>query len=166
MNKLTLSGIIHIPTPRYSEFTNWHKLKLIQPDAYQIDMISRISEFLEFWDSLGKSFKVQVNYWISPAWCTPKEAQEEFLKDLFGSAEAGYKTTYYTTSAYACEEIDYDSIFKVGKHDLFLELSAHQGKHVIMEINIVGKGTTPPTVQWYEDAKANLNKNQQQGAGE
>lgn len=75
---------------------------------------------------------VTVRYWITDQKTTKEEAQEEFLKTLFGVLDARFSAHYSEATGFlwADEELN------VGGHDLFAELESHMGKWLILEIDI------------------------------
>jgi len=75
---------------------------------------------------------VTVRYWVTNEPCTKEQAEESFIRTLFGKAECEYEATYTELTGYLCtnEEI------KIGGHDLLRELEGYIGKYLILEIEI------------------------------
>ena len=125
MNKVSLSGIIE-----YQYYDSYKKIKLVQPDGYKIDLIWRFSELVECLPSLTK---LNISYWVSD---TPKpleEIMEQYLRQLYGVAEVGYSSEYYAYSEWTDGYYEISTL-TIGGHDLFLELSSHEGKFLFLEI--------------------------------
>src|SRR5690349_6208376 len=124
---IELSGIIK------KEWDDWDKIKLVQSDGYKIDLVSRFREAIESYPNK----KVQVNYWLSDKPCTKNEMTENFLKKLYGSAEAEYEKNYYRYSSWT-SGTDYDTVLSVGGHNLYYELANEDGRFIILELNFQG----------------------------
>lgn len=107
---------------------NYPSIKLEQPDGYKIDLIFRLNEWA---DSFGRS--VTVRYWITDKPTTKEDAQEGFIKSLFGPITAEMEAREYSYSEYT-SGINYDSDLKIGGHDLLRELLGQAGKHIWIEI--------------------------------
>ena len=124
--KVEFTGTINFD---YSE--DWTTIKLVQPDGYKLDLVSRFREVSESY--IGKSF--QVNYYLSNTPCTKVEMVEGWLKKISGAIEADYETNSYNYSSWT-HGTDYDTVLKIGNHNLFSELSDSEGKFIIIEVNI------------------------------
>lgn len=98
---------------------------------YKIDLIEEFEGF--------DSQEIQVNYWITEKPCTKEQMLNGWLKYVFGAVKAEYDSHYTGSwtygSASSWGEYEYRGILKIGGHDLFAELSAMNGKFMIMEIN-------------------------------
>ena len=111
-------------------FENWETIKLVQPDGYKVDLLLRFHEIV---DSFGKTMTVR--YWITDNPTTKEDAQEGFIRSMFGEARAEMEAnSYYRYSEYT-SGMDYDSMLKIGGHNLMNELAFHQGKHIWLEIS-------------------------------
>ena len=163
-NSLTmeLSGIINCSILNID--IPFEKIKLLQSNNYQIDLINRFEEIKE---SFGSNSKLQVNYWISNFYkindiypnlneysdLTKEEkdiknkeifnqnfskelVQELWLNQLYnGKLITGYEQVKWGYSEWT-SGTDYNSYLKIGGHDLFQELSQKQGEFLLLEINI------------------------------
>lgn len=85
-------------------------------------------------DAIGGK-QVTARYWITNQPCTKEEANEEFMKQVMGLADAKYDVHYsdITGFLWADEECN------IGGHDLIEELKGEIGKHLILEIEIHGE---------------------------
>lgn len=124
MKQISLSGIIKIETP-----DNFTRIKLLQPDGLKIDLISRFQEAIQSFNS-----SVQVGYYLSDRPCTKQEMQEGFLENISGSVNADYEANEYRYSSWT-HGCDYDSVLKIGGHDLYSELMQEQDRFIIIELN-------------------------------
>ena len=90
---------------------------------------SPLSEILK--EQIGKR-KVSVRYWITKVECAPRAAKEAFIRSLFGKMDAEYDSHYgdITGFLYANEHL------KIGGHNLLEELKTHDGKWLILEVDI------------------------------
>ena len=75
---------------------------------------------------------VTVRYWITEKQCTRDEAQEQFLRNLFGAAECDFGSHYSELTGYLWT----DEEVNVGGHDLIQELRGHVGKWLILEVDV------------------------------
>ncbi len=128
---ITLSGTI---TYGYS-FDNWNSLKLKQEDGYLIDLISRFNEIV---NSFGKT--MDIKYYLAHQLTTKEEIKENWLKSIFGDVTAEYQSNEYNYSEYT-QGVDYDSELMISGHNLHNELRLHEGKYIILEIQINTKLT-------------------------
>lgn len=126
MKKITFKGIIDI---RHNDFSY---LKLKQRDGYLIDLVYR---FREIHSSLNGK-KVQVSYWITDKPRRKQAITEEIIKSICGGISADYEKSHYSYSSWT-SGCDYDTELKIGKHDLYKELLEHNGKYIVLEINIM-----------------------------
>lgn len=99
-----------------------------------------LAEELE-WDIKKKT--ITVRYWITDKQCSRDEAQEAFMKRVFGMAECDFESHYSEITGYLWTDED----LKVGGHDLLAELKSHIGKWLILEIDIHQTDERPPTPQ-------------------
>lgn len=74
--------------------------------------------------------KCTVRYWITDKQTTKEEAQEEFVKTLFGMAQQAYGAHYSEMTGYLWT----DEKLNVGGHDLADELRSNVGKWLHIEI--------------------------------
>jgi hypothetical protein len=124
-----------------STFDNWTTIKIIQPDGYKVDLLLRFQEWV---DSFGKA--VTVRYWITDKPTTKEDAQNGFIRSLFGPITAEMEANSYSYSEYT-SGVDYDAMLKIGGHDLMAELWGREGEHLWIEIslpNVKGEAQ-PPT---------------------
>lgn len=126
METITLSGIIHL------EWDSWNKIKLIQPTGFKIDLVNRFKEINE---SFPKGLSYQINYWLSDNPCTKDEMIGGWLKKIYGDISADYEKNDYRYSSWT-SGTDFDTILKIGGHDLLYELSREEGRFLIIEINV------------------------------
>lgn len=75
---------------------------------------------------------VTARYWITDKETTKEQAQEMFIKKLFGEAECEYGSEYSEITGYLWT----DDKCKIGGHDLIEELKSYVGKYLILEIEI------------------------------
>ena len=129
MKTVTLSGFIKMD---YS--SSWQTIKLVQEDSYKIDLINRFKEAIESYNN----YQVQVNYYLSDKACTKNEMVEGWLKKLVGAIDASYEANGYAYSSWT-SGTDYDTNFSVGGHNLLSELSAEDGRFMIIELNFKDK---------------------------
>lgn len=123
-NTIQLSGIIS-----YEYFT-FQTIKLIQQDEYKIDLVSRFREAIE---SFGMC-NCQVSYWLADKRCSKNKMTEELLNKISGSLAANYEKSDYQYSSWT-SGTDYDTILKIGGHDLMEELRSQNGRFIIIELN-------------------------------
>lgn len=109
---------------------NWYTIKIIQDDGYKIDLVNRIREATENFP--GKD--VQLNYYISDKLCSKGEMLEGWLKKLHGNIDAAYEANGYHYSSWTWGT-DYDTVLKIGGHNLLNELYSYEGKYIILELN-------------------------------
>ena len=129
MKTVELSGTLKFQS---GEWSDNDRIKLIQEDGLQVDLVARIKEAT---DSFGKTG--QVNYWICEKPCTKDEAIEAFLGHLYGGIEAGYDKVYTYYSTLTGGSTDYETELRIGGHNLYRELKGQTGKFLIMEINLI-----------------------------
>ncbi len=105
-------------------------IHLIQEDGLEINLINRFQEIIKSFGS-----EMQVNIWTSDSPKTKDELKRELIEYLYdGSAQAGYHSTSYFYSSYTCGT-DYDSILKIGGHDLFELIRLKENKFIWIEVN-------------------------------
>lgn len=75
---------------------------------------------------------VSVRYWITDTKCSKEQAQEQFLKKLYGAADIEFESHYSDITGYLWT----DEEIKIGGHDLLAELTSHKDKWLILEIDI------------------------------
>lgn len=75
---------------------------------------------------------VSVQYWITDQKCTRDEAQEQFLKKLYGSADVEFESHYSDITGYLWT----DENICIGGHDLLSELTSNLDKWLILEIKV------------------------------
>lgn len=85
-----------------------------------------LAEELEWME--GKN--VTVRYWITDKPATKEEAQEDFIRQLFGKADVLFGSRYSEMTGYLWT----DEELKVGGHDLIEELKSYIGQWLILEI--------------------------------
>lgn len=124
MKKITLSGKVLF---KYED--EFERLKLIQDDGYEIDLILRFQEAVMNYPH----YMVRVEYGVANKPCTEDELKEGFLRHVFGAPRVEYKQHDYQYSSWTCGT-DYDTHFKVGGHDMMVELRSHQGKFVLLNL--------------------------------
>lgn len=124
IKKVLISGFL-----KYDYKDNWHTIYLLQTDGYMIDLISRLSE-------CSKSFggNVQINYHISDNEMTYIQALEKNILSISGGITAEFEADHYRYSSYT-SGTDYNSICRIGKHDLYKELRSVEGKYIIFDLN-------------------------------
>lgn len=126
MLKITLSGIIK------KEYDgSFLTIKLLQEDGYKIDLVGRFKEAM----STANNISAQVSYWLSDERCTKNEMTEAWLKKISGFLEAEYEASSYSYSSWT-RGTDYDTILKIGSHDLLAELEDEEGRFMILELNL------------------------------
>lgn len=76
--------------------------------------------------------EVSVRYWITDKEATKDEAQESFVRKLFGEAEVKFGARYSEITGYLWTDED----LNVGGHDLLAELRGHVGKWLILEVEV------------------------------
>lgn len=102
-------------------------------EAHDILFLSTIAkplaEQLE-WDIADKI--VTARYWITEEKATKEEAQENFIRELYGDTQCKFHAEYSETSGYLWT----DEECRIGGHDLMNELWGHIGKWLILEIQV------------------------------
>jgi hypothetical protein len=76
--------------------------------------------------------RVSARYWITEKLCTLDEAQEDFVRRLFGGADTRFGSHYSEITGYLWT----DEKVKIGGHDLIEELRNNVGKWLILEVVI------------------------------
>lgn len=84
-----------------------------------------------FEDELSKKV-VTVRYWITDERVTRDQAQEAFLKTLFGVVDAEWSASYSEITGFLWADQD----IKIDGHDLLDELQSFHGKWLILEVDI------------------------------
>lgn len=79
--------------------------------------------------------RVSARYWIAEKPCTLEEAQEDFVKRVFGLADTQFGAHYSEITGYLWT----DENVKIGGHDLIKELRSNVGKWLVMEV-VIHKG--------------------------
>jgi hypothetical protein len=126
MYKITLSGIIH-----HTYDDSFPTIKLIQEDGYKIDLVGRFREAIQSVNNIS----VQVSYWLADKRCTKNEMTEEWLKKISGFVSAEFERHDYQYSSWT-SGTDYNTILRIGNHDLLTELQGRDGKFIIIELNL------------------------------
>ena len=111
-------------------FENWKTIKIEQTDGYKVDLLLRFQEWV---DSFGKA--VTVRYWITDKPTTKEDAQEGFIRSLFGPIAAEMEANSYSYSEYS-SGASYDAMLKIGGHDLMVELMGREGEYLWLEISL------------------------------
>ena len=124
MKKITLSGKVLM---KYEG--EFERIKLVQEDGYEIDLILRYEEAVMNYPGS----KVKITYGITDAPCTEDEMVEGYLKQVYGAPKAGYEKHDYRYSSWT-SGTDYYSNFKVGKHDIAGELYGEKGKFMLLHL--------------------------------
>jgi hypothetical protein len=88
-----------------------------------------LAEYLEYKITYKK---VSCRYWITDKEVTRDQAQNQFLKTLFGNAKAEFHARYSEMTGYLWT----DEELKIGGHNLMNELKSHAGSWLILEIDI------------------------------
>jgi len=97
-------------------------------DERPYDLIDEIN-------SLCLPENVQLRYFISPDRVSEQTALENNIKQMYGSIDADYEFGSDCYSEWTgCIE-RYDTILMCGDHDLYNELSKHQGEYLILILN-------------------------------
>jgi hypothetical protein len=76
--------------------------------------------------------QVSVCYWITDQQCNKDEAQEQFLKKLYGAADCEFRSHYSDITGYLWTDED----LVIGGHDLLDELRSNVGSFVILDITV------------------------------
>lgn len=126
MYKITLAGFIE-----RSCDDNYPTIKLIQDDGYKIDLVGRFREAIQSVNNIS----AQVSYWLSDKRCTKNEMTENWLKKISGYVSAEHEASSYQYSSWT-SGTDYDTVLKIGNHDLLKELQGLDGKFIIIELNL------------------------------
>jgi hypothetical protein len=124
MKTVTLSGTLKF------DLDDFTMVYLIQEDGYKLDLVKRFAEAISNYGSGG----VQVSYWLSDKPCTKNEMVEGWLRKFYGEVEAEYQSEDYCYSIWT-HGTDYNTILKVGGHDLYRELLDEEDKFLILEMN-------------------------------
>ncbi len=102
-------------------------------DAYDVLFLSSVDDPLteELMDALDQK-QVTIRYWVTKKECTKDQAQEFFIRELFGELNAEYSPCYSEATGYlwTTEELN------IGGHNLLDELSSYVEKYLILEIDI------------------------------
>lgn len=102
-------------------------LKLYDPDGDTPD--GPLAELLKE-AFAGK--QVSVRYWITDERVDRDQAQEAFLRTLFGDIEVEFNAHYSDITGYLWT----DEELNIGGHDLLSELKSHKGKWLILEVEV------------------------------
>ena len=80
--------------------------------------------------------RITLHYWISAEQMTKQQAQEEFLRALYGmlygACDGKFVVHYSEITGYLWT----DEELMVGGHDIIQELKSHIGKWLILEVRI------------------------------
>lgn len=82
-------------------------------------------------DSIARK-QVSVCYWITDQQCTKDQAQEQFLKKLYGAADCEFRSHYSDITGYLWTDED----LVIGGHDLLDELRSNIDSFVILDITV------------------------------
>lgn len=129
MKKITLSGIV-----LFKHDDEFERIKLVQEDGYEIDLILRFQEAI----SNYKDHMVKVGYGVSDAPCTEDEMQEGFLRHVLGVPNVGYDKSEYRYSSWTWGT-DYNTNFRVGGHNIMNELYEQKGKFLLLSLEFEKK---------------------------
>lgn len=88
----------------------------------------------EFEDSIANR-NVKARYYISDKEVTLEEAEQYFVRRLFGEIRVKYSVAYSEITGYLWTNED----IIIGGHDLLEELKSHVGKYLILIIDIEPK---------------------------
>lgn len=103
---------------------NYFDVTLEQPDGYLVDLTGRLKEAVF---NYGKKVK-SCRYFISDAPINSMDdAQEMFVKHLYGSMGIEYSATYIKYSEYT-SDMEYEQDLTIGGHSLFDELYSRRYK--------------------------------------
>lgn len=80
--------------------------------------------------------QVSARYWITDKPCTFEEAQEDFVRRLFGVADTEFGAQYTETTGYLWT----DEAARIGGHDLIEEFRGNVGKWLLLEVVVHGAG--------------------------
>lgn len=84
-----------------------------------------------FEDSLARKL-VTIRYWITDTQATKEQAQESFIRKLYGETYCKFGARYSELTGYLWT----DEKCQIGGHDLIKELKSYIGKWLILEVNI------------------------------
>lgn len=88
-----------------------------------------VAEELEY--KIGNKFAT-VRYYISDKEVSLEQAQEHFIRQLYGEIDASYSMRYSEYTGYLWTDED----LNVGGHDLLTELKSYIGKYLILIVEI------------------------------
>jgi hypothetical protein len=114
-----LEDSTYIDSDRDPAYSNFDKF-------YDGDPVADVLE-----DSI-RNKQVSVCYWITNQKCTKDEAQEEFLKKLYGAADCYFLSHYSGITGYLWTDED----LVIGGHDLLAELRSNVGSFVVLDITV------------------------------
>lgn len=123
--KFEISGILK---KSYSE--NWVQYKLVQPDGYEIDLVSRISEMIQSFPEM----MFNVGYYVSNKPESKNKILEKILSSIYGGNSVGYDAESYSYSSMT-NGTDFYTNLIIGGHDLKQEFEQYIDKFILIEIN-------------------------------
>lgn len=75
---------------------------------------------------------VTVRYWSCSQPCTKKEASEEAVVSCMGKGDYAFGAVYSEMTGYLWT----DEELNIGGHNLISELSSHEGRYLIVEVEV------------------------------
>ena len=96
------------------------------------DLVKKFSGIQELYG--GK--KVGVSFFISDTKETDTEIQEKYLKHILGAVEADYEDNTYYYSELTYDNSSYDTVLRIGGHDLMEELKPFEGKWCVLKVKL------------------------------
>jgi len=75
---------------------------------------------------------VTARYWLTDEQVSREQAQEQFMRKVFGAADVQYSPHYSEVTGYLWTDED----LMVGGHDLLAELTSAAGKWLILEVEV------------------------------
>lgn len=118
-------------------FNSWDTIILTQSSGYGLDLLLRLEELNNQVknDNLFKANKFSISYWISK---TPKTAEELLEYNILaaeGFLSIDFQVEEIVYSEYT-RDMEYDTVFKIGGHDLLKELQGNEGSYVYMMVEL------------------------------
>ena len=128
MKTMTYSGEIRKENSAWGGFDT---LMLTQADGYRLDLVARLNEAV-----LNYGNKVSVRYWTARTRQDKESIQKGAWMKIFGSLDVEHNAEEYSYSEYT-RGVEYETMLNVDQHNLYAELSSHEGRFVWLEVDFL-----------------------------
>jgi len=82
---------------------------------------------------------VGVSFYITDKEETEQEIKEKFLKEIVGAIEGEFEDNTYWYSEYTYDNSSYDTVLRIGGHNMFDELKEFKGKWCMLKVKLKEK---------------------------